>query len=356
MTDNNNTPNTPQTIVTKKRGLGRGLDALFEDTELRVSAPNADAGRVNVSAVAADDGLGEGVSVPLGNSPANISAPARGPVGRTTMNVASLVPGKFQPRHNFNDDTIHQLAQSIAQHGIIQPLLVRPLEGSPGKYEIIAGERRWRAAQKAQLHDVPVIINDVMTDREALQLGLIENLQREDLNAVDEALGYQRLMDDFHFTPERLGEMIGKSRSHIVNTTRLLQLPGDVRDLVVAGKLSAGHARTLIGLPTATAVAEYVIEKGLSVRATEKLVASEHAAFGTDRKAGRGGAAKKAAKAKAAPEKDMHLAAFEKDLTDALGLKATVEMTSAVAGTLSIEFKDLDQLDGVVKRLMAGGR
>lgn len=344
---NDNTNNTSQTIVTKKRGLGRGLDALFEDTELRVAAPNAGASSF--------DAAGD-IS---GVEPSNAAAPAVAGVvrgsGRTTMNIAQLVPGKYQPRHKFNDDTIHQLAQSIAQHGIIQPLLVRPLPDQPGKFEIIAGERRWRAAQKAQLHDVPVVINDVMSDRDALQLGLIENLQREDLNGVDEALGYQRLLEEFHFTPERLGEMIGKSRSHIVNTVRLLQLPEDVRELVVSGQLSPGHARALIGLPTASAVAQEVIEKGLSVRATEKLVTAEHVAFGTDRKAGRGGSVKKAGK-KAEPEKDMHLLAFEKDLTDALGLKCTVDMESAAAGTLNIAFKNLDQLDAVVKRLMAGGR
>lgn len=317
------------TILPKKRGLGRGLDALFEDTELRTGAQNADAPKHDAGvATGAGDGAG--------------SAPVSG--GRLTLPITALTPGKYQPRHAFNDDTIHQLAQSIAQHGIIQPLVVRPITNEPGTYEIIAGERRWRAAQKAMLHDVPVIINDSMTDREALQIGLIENLQREDLNPFDEAAGYQRLMDEFGFTPERLGEMIGKSRSHIANTIRLMALPQGVRDLVVAGKLSAGHARCLIGLPTAVEVAEYVVAKGLSVRATEKLAEGERAAFG-------GKAGKDGRKKSDAPAQDMHVAAVEKQLTDALGLKVDVNMASATAGRVVVTFKDLDQLDLIIKKL-----
>jgi ParB family transcriptional regulator, chromosome partitioning protein len=329
MTDTNSS--SPPSQLPKRRGLGRGLDALFEDTEL--------------TAAKAAGGAGAAASTTATRGASGI--------GKVMMNITKLKPGQFQPRRTFNDDSIHQLAQSIAQHGIIQPLLVRPLAGEPGMFEIIAGERRWRAAQKAQLHDVPVVINDQLNDRDALQIALIENIQREDLNAIDEAMGYQRLMDEFHFVPERLGEMIGKSRSHIVNMTRLLQLPPDIRDHVVAGRLSVGHARPLIGLATSSAIADEVIAKKLSVRQTEKL-AEEHKNLialgkqgakeeGLRRNTGRKGNA---------PKKDMHVVQLEKDLMESLGLRVDVMTSMDAKGRVTIEFKSLDQLDLIARRLL----
>lgn len=328
MTDNNS-------ILPKRRGLGRGLDALFEDTEVRAGAPNADNPR----------GQGPNSAPPMMNG------------GRIMMPITALQPGQYQPRRAFHDETVHALAQSIAQHGIIQPLLVRPLKDTPGKYEIIAGERRWRAAQKAGLHDVPVVVNEAMTDREALQLGLIENLQREDLNPFDEAAGYQRLMDEFQFTPERLGEMIGKSRSHVANTLRLLQLSDEARGLVLKYNLSAGHARAVLGVPTGAAILELAIKKGLSVRQVEKLAEEERQLWAMSKEGRRTAGDErilKRAQAKmkrAAQEKDVHIVALEKQMTDALGLKVSVEMEGDAAGYVHIDFKDLDQLDEVIKRV-----
>jgi ParB family transcriptional regulator, chromosome partitioning protein len=306
----------------KRRGLGRGLDALFEDTELR---PNT----------AAD----------------TTRAPVPQGIGRVMMNITKLRPGKFQPRLHFNDDSIHALAQSIAQHGIIQPLLVRPIADEPGMFEIIAGERRWRAAQKVQLHDVPVVINEHLNDRDALQVALIENLQREDLNPFDEAAGYKRLMDEFHFTPDRLGEQIGKSRSHIVNMTRLLQLPDDIRAMVVKGDLSPGHARALIGHPRASELALQVVADGLSVRALEKLVSDHSAALGKKLKE---------SPFKPTPgaenDKDIHIMMLERELTDVTGFKVTIDMKNTHKGAMIIEFKNLDQLDDIIARVKSRGK
>lgn len=334
MTDSN-TPasNTP---LPKRRGLGRGLDALFDDTEVREVAPHPDAGARGQGAVHA-------------------APPPMMAGGRVMMPIAQLEPGTYQPRHVFNDDTLHELAQSIAQHGIIQPLLVRPFKDKPGMYEIIAGERRWRAAQKAGLHDVPVVVNDGMTDREALQLGLIENLQREDLNGFDEAAGYQRLIEEFHFTPERLGEMIGKSRAHVANMLRLLQLTPEMREQILAHNVSMGHARALINAPLPMSFLMRTINEKLSVRQLEKLVeqAKRHLAanFGEDRPTRR---EDPGAKGKGTSDKEMHVAALETDLTQTLGLKVSLEMTpqnGAGAGTMRIDFRSLDQLDDVIRRI-----
>ncbi len=334
MTDNNS-------ILPKRRGLGRGLDALFEDTEVRAGPPNADH--------------------PQRQAAASAGAAPSTPTGRAMMPITQLVPGAYQPRHVFDDQTIHELAKSIAQHGIIQPLLVRPHPTELGQFEIIAGERRWRAAQKAGLHDVPVVVNGTMTDREALQLGLIENLQREDLNGFDEAAGYQRLIDEFHFTPERLGEMIGKSRAHVANTLRLLQLAPELRTQILAQHVSMGHARALIGVPTPDVFLKRVIDEKLSVRQLEKIVEGarrEAAATGVARPVRTGGRRKDGAQGSdAAPEKDMHVLALEDDVTRALGLKVRLEMTpesGAGAGTMHIQFRSLDQLDDLLRRLKRG--
>lgn len=300
-----------------KRGLGRGLSALFEDEETPAFAAPA--------MPAAAQGAVEDPSVP-----------------RKTLSVALLRPGKYQPRQKFTDATIKELADSVAQHGILQPLLVRPLKNAEGQYEIIAGERRWRAAQKAQLHNVPVIIRE-MTDEEAMQIALIENLQREDLNAIDEAEAYQRLMDEFAHTQEKLAAAVGKSRSHVANTVRLLNLPKSVRNLIRDDKLTAGHARALITAKDPEALAREVVERGLSVRDTEKLAASAEGKNGRPAKRG--------------ITKDTDTLEIEKEMSAALRMKVSIDMKKnsdgeIQGGTMTIGFKDLDQLDLLIRRVM----
>ncbi len=340
MTDSNTPLSHLQSA--RRRGLGRGLDALFD------SAPS----KGTVSPDPVEDTVLSSLE-PGTDSAGKASSDVRSGLSasRTLLPITALRPGTYQPRHAFHDESLDALARSIAQHGIIQPLLVRPLPDHAGMYEIIAGERRWRAAQRAMLHDVPVIINDHMSDREALELGLIENLQREDLNPLDEARGYQRLMQEFHFTPERLGEVIGKSRAHVANMIRLLQLPDNVQAFVIAGDLSAGHARALIGVPDAADVAQDVISRGLSVRATEKLA--------EDLRAGAGGKKTKSKKSKkTAPAQEMHVKEIEDRLTDSLGLKVSVVVQSktkdVVTGYVRVDYRNLDQLDLIFDTIQAG--
>jgi ParB family chromosome partitioning protein len=329
--------NTAQTPLPKRRGLGRGLDALFDDTELRVAAPNVDAASSNAVALPP----GRGAQTP---TPPMLSG------GRVMLPITLLQPGAYQPRRRFDEAALHELAQSIAQHGIIQPLLVRPFDDGnepKGRYEIIAGERRWRAAAMAGVHDVPVVVQP-MTDREALQLGLIENVQRQDLNAIEEAEGYQRLINEFSFSAEKLGEMIGKSRSHVANTLRLLQLPETVRTHVVAGRLTAGHARALIGCAAADALAQQAIDKKLSVRDVERLV--RKASVQHDRIIQAGKDLARAIETGMEPE----LRALEKRLTDAMGLKVAIKLNDPdgqTGGHVVIDFKNNDQLDLVIKRV-----
>lgn len=354
MTDSNTPLSHLQSA--RRRGLGRGLDALFDGAPKTGNAPQGTGGTVlppvddsGVSAVSSDqDAQTQHAESAAGGGRAAVTTTA---ASRTLLSITALRPGTYQPRHAFHDESLDALARSIAQHGIIQPLLVRPLPDFPGMYEIIAGERRWRAAQRAMLHDVPVIINDHMSDREALELGLIENLQREDLNPLDEARGYQRLMQEFHFTPERLGEVIGKSRAHVANMIRLLQLPDNVQAFVVSGDLSAGHARALIGVPDPVAAAQDIIARGLSVRATEKLAEELRASSGKLSSKSKKGK-------KAAPVQEMHVKEAEDRLTDSLGLKVSVVLQNkgrdVTAGYVRIDFKDLDQLDLIFDMIQAG--
>lgn len=259
-----------------------------------------------------------------------------------TVPIEYLKPGKYQPRHNMSEEAIEELAASIKDKGVLQPLLVRRDSEETESYEIIAGERRWRAAQLAQVHDVPVIIKE-FTDQEALEIGLVENLQRQDLSPLDEALGYQRLVDEFSHTQEVLSKAVGKSRSHVANMLRLLSLPDGVKTLLDKGDLSAGHARALVGQDNAEALAREIISKGLNVRQTEKLVADA------------AGRPAKPAKAKAAaPGKDSDTIALENDLSNMLGLKVEINFSGS-NGTLTIHYKTLDQLDDVLHRLSHGG-
>ncbi|WP_245211622.1 ParB/RepB/Spo0J family partition protein [Neoroseomonas oryzicola] len=274
--------------------------------------------------------LGMGLSALMGDAAAPPAAPSGAP---RTLPVESLEPSPFQARSTPDPSALAELAASIKEHGILQPILVRPKPGTAGKFQILGGERRWRAAQQAKLHDVPVVIRD-LDDRAAMAAGLVENLQREDLNALEEAEGYQRLMGEFGLKQESLGQAVGKSRSHVANTLRLLNLPPKVRDMLRGGTLSAGHARALLGAQDPERLAALVAVKGLSVRQTEALAAA----------APRDPAARRGAK----PDADT--AALERRLTERLGLKVGIK-AAGKGGSLTISYRDLDQLDGLLRLL-----
>ena len=309
-------------MADKKRGLGRGLSALIGDVDIELSAdakaPNKDKSKKT----------------------SNPSSEESSSQGLRNLGVEKLVPGKFQPRREFDKEALKELANSIREKGILQPILARPNPGGGAKspYEIVAGERRWRAAQIAQLHDVPVIVRD-MTDNEALQIGIIENVQRSDLNPIEEAEGFQRLIDEFSYTQEVLAKTLGKSRSHIANTLRLVGATNKVREYLIAGQLSAGHARALLGHPNADRLAPDIVERGLSVRDVEKLVA--------DKKPSKGGP-----KPKKPVEKDTDTRALEKSIADNLGLSVAIQHEKD-GGHVRVSYKTLEQLDEVVRRLMA---
>lgn len=297
-------------MTPKNRGLGRGLNALFEDEESQTAVPSA-------AQMASTEPMG----------------------GRRFIGVDQITPGAFQPRTLFNEESLNELAESIKIHGLLQPVIVRVIKGHVGRYELIAGERRWRAAQKVNLHEVPAIIMD-LTDEDALEIALVENLQREDLNPVDEAMGYRRLMDQFSHTQEQLAEMLGKSRSHVANMLRLLALPDIVLAHLERGDLSMGHARALVTAKNVEALAKQIVNEGLSVRETEKLAADS---------TGRVQKSKSSSGAKA--EKDVDTAALEQDLSNKLGMRVSIDSRDYKTGKISVEFKSLDQLDEVIKRL-----
>lgn len=258
--------------------------------------------------------------------------------------IEFLVPNPYQPRIYFDEEKSSDLVQSIKTRGILQPLLVRR-RGELDEYEIIAGERRWRAAQAAGLHNIPVLIRE-MSDSEALEIAIIENIQRHDLSSIEEGLGYKRLMDEFHHTQEQLSHIVGKSRSHVANMLRLLTLPDSVQRLVSEGKLSMGHARALVNAPDAKVLAERVIAEGLSVRQIETILR----AVKPPRAAG-----KKKPKEKSISrlDKDADTIALEKDLSLALGLTVSIEFNSDESGELRLQYKTLEQLDDICHRLNA---
>lgn len=309
-------------MADKKRGLGRGLSALIGDVDVGLSA----------DAKVHTKDKSKKTSTP--------SSEESSSQGLRNLGVEKLVPGKFQPRREFDKEALKELANSIREKGILQPILARPNPdgGAKSPYEIVAGERRWRAAQIAQLHDVPVIVRD-MTDNEALQIGIIENVQRSDLNPIEEAEGFQRLIDEFSYTQEVLAKTLGKSRSHIANTLRLVGATNKVREYLVAGQLSAGHARALLGHPNADRLASDIVKQGLSVRDVEKLVA--------DKKPSKGGS-----KSKKPAEKDTDTRALEKSIADNLGLSVAIQHEKD-GGHVRVSYKTLEQLDEVVRRLMA---
>jgi len=260
-----------------------------------------------------------------------------------TIPIEHLRPGRYQPRRHFDEASVQSLADSIKAQGILQPILVRRHPERPNEFEIVAGERRWRAAQIAKLHEVPVVIRD-LTDAQSLELAIIENVQRQDLTPLEEAEGYRRLIEEFQNTQEDLGRALGKSRSHIANTLRLLTLPEGVKILLDEGQLTAGHARALIGCDDAESLATQIISKGLNVRQAERLV--------QDAKSGAEGGARKPKKTKAAEAaaKDTSTLALERDLTALLGLKVSINFQGS-GGSLTIHYKTLEQLDDVLHRL-----
>ena len=271
------------------------------------------------------------------------------PEGEQRMvGILELRGGKLNPRKDFREDDLAELAESIRAKGLVQPIIARPNpDPATGTlYEIVAGERRWRAAQRAGLHTVPVIVRD-LDDREVLELGIIENVQRADLNAIEEAGGYRELTERYGHSQEQIAEIIGKSRSHVANTMRLLKLPDAVRALVETGKLTAGHARTLIGRDDAEALAHRIIDQDLNVRAAEALAQSGLAVGSHFGEPG--------AKPRKVREKDPDTKAFEKELADLLGLKVEIKRISGESGSLSIKFGNFDQLDYIRTRLTGGG-
>jgi ParB family chromosome partitioning protein len=251
--------------------------------------------------------------------------------------IEFLRPNPRNPRRNFAETELDELAASMRERGIIQPIVVRPLRGAPDTYEIIAGERRWRAAQRAGLHVVPIVPLDV-SDDEALQLAIIENVQRSDLNPLEEAAGYQALMSEFAHSQDAIAKMVGKSRSHVANTLRLLKLPQTVQAYIGEGKISAGHARMLVGQPDPERLAREIVERGLNVRQVEAMAQERAHASG------------KAVKARQRGTKDADTAALEKRLSDALGLTVTIDHRGQ-GGVLSIRYRGVEQLDEVIRRL-----
>jgi len=287
----------------------------------------------------ASRGLGRGLSALIGEPEVDTANPAG--VGAATVaqvSIADLKPNPDQPRRRFDPAELDELAASLRLRGVVQPLIVRPDPSGEG-WQIVAGERRWRAAQKAQLHDVPVVIREDLTESDVLEIALVENVQRSDLNPVEEARAYSRLIDDFGHTQERLAAALGKSRSHLANTLRLLSLPEAALDLLEAGRISAGHARALIGSPDPARLAAEVAARGLSVRQTEALARRIKVDPSPKRRK---------------TEKDPDTMALEADLTAALGLAVRIEHKSGgegASGELRISYKDLDELDGICRLL-----
>ncbi len=275
--------------------------------------------------------LGRGLSALLGEDTAE-AAPADNARAPRFVSLDLLRPGRFQPRRRFGQEEMDSLEASIREKGVIQPILVR--KTTDQAYEIIAGERRWRAAQRAGLHELPVVVRE-LTDREALEIALVENVQRADLSPIEEALGYQRLMTEFDHTQEQLSKVVGKSRSHVANLLRLLDLPPGVKTLLDGGKITAGHARALLGVEDAETLARQVVSRNLNVRQTERLT-----------QLGK----KRTARKQTLSAKDTDTLALERELSAILGLKVTLK-PSGKAGDLTVRYESLEQLDDVVQRL-----
>ena len=270
-------------------------------------------------------GLGRGLSSLLGDSSKKINT--------NKVSIKDINRNKLQPRKYFNKESLEELTNSIKEQGVIQPIVVRPDKSSEGKYEIVAGERRWLASQNAGLHEVPVVILNI-DDVKSLEFAIVENVQRQDLNAIEEARGYQRLIDEFNYNQEKLSQFIGKSRSYIANSLRLLSLPEDILLMVEQGNLSAGHARSLIGLNNSVELAKKIIQKKLSVRQSEILVRQF-----------------RNKKIKLVSKKDSNVLDLQKDLEEKTGLSVSISNKKNNTGVISFEYQDLDQLDKLIKTI-----
>tara|TARA_B100001250_G_scaffold117475_1_gene99711 strand:- start:140 stop:1006 length:867 start_codon:yes stop_codon:yes gene_type:complete len=283
--------------TTKKKGLGRGLTALFGDQQEKVKKEDK----------TRNNGL--------------------------KANIADLSPNKYQPRVHFDEEKLKELSNSIKKNGIIQPIAVREDKVDPGRYEIVAGERRWLAAQKAGLHEVPIVLLD-LDDNEALEVAIVENIQRDDLNVIEEAKGYKRLSEEFGYDHEKIANFMSKSRSHISNTLRLLTLPKDVIAMIEEGNLSAGQARPLIGLPSATNIAEEIVAKNLSARSVELLVRN-----------------KKGPQKSGQIRVDSNILSEQNKIEENLGLNVNIQNKRDNSGKITILYKNLEQFELVSKLL-----
>ncbi len=308
-------PEVNKAPVRKKMGLGRGLDALLGES-IRGSGPTA-------TALDGDNGQ---------SAPASISRE-----GVLSIAIADVKPNPDQPRRHFSDDALDELAKSIARHGVIQPIVVRPFQGH---YQIVAGERRWRAAQRAQIHQIPALVRE-FSDAETLEVALIENLQRQDLNPIEEAEAYKRLSDEFGHNQSALAAIVEKSRSHVANMMRLLDLPLPLRDLLIEGRLQMGHARALLSSDDAVRLGIIVAKQGLSVRATEALVRRE-----------KKGDSKARVQKLSSAESNADIKAVETYLGDLIGLKVQIQPgANEKSGVVSFAYASLDQLDMLCQRL-----
>ncbi|MDN3646899.1 ParB/RepB/Spo0J family partition protein [Pontixanthobacter aestiaquae] len=320
----------PPRAADKKKKLGRGLGALMGETrkEEPLVRRNSEVGSSSSTLTPTAD-------------PASAFASTS---GLASLAISSIEPLPGQPRTKFDESALDELAASIAARGVIQPIIVRP--GGKGKYQLVAGERRWRAAQKAQLHQIPAIVRE-LDEREVMALALIENLQREDLNPVEEARAYQRLSQQEDMTQAEIARLVDKSRSHVANIQRLLGLPDDVLDFVEAGDLSMGHARALIGYDDAAQLAKKAVSAQLSVREVEKLVKSANAPEGEQ--------TRRQARPSRDPAKDADIAAVQGHLEEFLGLPVTIKTDSDPrSGAVTIKYRTLDQLDLICQRLTGG--
>lgn len=316
---------------TKQKGLGKGLSALMGDTA-PVSPTRASITRAE----------GEGMVPDPQDAPMIVN---------NELPIGDLRPGKYQPRRAFRPDQLQELADSILRNGIMQPIVVRSL--TEGQYEIVAGERRWRAAKLADLQTVPVIIRNDLSDRVALELAIVENVQRSDLTPIEESAGYQRLMDEFGYTQEELAEVVGKSRSHVANLLRLQNLPDEIKEMLDKGDLTMGHARALLGAPDAVKLAHDIVTRGLNVRQTEALTRRDpEKPIGRPKgKAPQGYAPQPPQQGYGA--KDPDIIALEETLSENLGLKVSID-DRGQSGLISIQYTTLTQLDEVLRRLGGG--
>lgn len=285
-------------------------------------------------------GLGRGLSALLGSDAEDYAALDKTRSSKEVP-IELLRPNRYQPRHNFVEENLEELVDSIREKGILSPILVRRVPDEPDQYEIIAGERRWRAAQRAKLHRVPVIIRD-FTDGEALEVAIIENVQRADLSPIEESLGYERLMREFGHTQEQVSQLVGKSRSHVANLLRLLTLPPPVQEMLGDGRLTMGHARALINSDDPVSLARQILDQKLNVRAAEDLVRVTKAMSGKP---------SSTKPRKAVTDKDPDTLALEQDLSEATGLRVKIDDRGDNGGQLVVDYQTLDQLDEICRRL-----